>query len=114
MPSYANRTVRIEFPDLSEPGDQLYVVLRNRKTVALEVPTGPEGADGGEQTDPARFSREVIARTVVDWHVYDAFDDGADQAPLGLPAPPELLAKLPGEIRTTLSKAMSKDPTPAG
>ncbi|MBS2531567.1 hypothetical protein KGQ20_02150 [Catenulispora sp. NF23] len=114
MPGYANRTVRVEFPELSEPGDQVYVVLRNRKTVPLETLTGPEGADGGEQADPARFSREVIARMVTDWHVYDAFDDAADQAPLPLPATPELVAKLPVEIRTALSKALSPDPTPAG
>ncbi|MEY9894547.1 hypothetical protein ABIA31_008233 [Catenulispora sp. MAP5-51] len=46
----------------------------------LEMLTGPEGSDS-EKTDPARFSREVIACMVTDWHVYDAFDDSADQAP---------------------------------
>ena len=80
MPGYANRTVRIEFPGLSEPGKQVYVVLRDRKTVPLEMLTGPEGSDS-EKTDPARFSREMIACMVTDWHVYDAFDDSADQAP---------------------------------
>lgn len=113
MPGYANRTVRIEFADLSEPDDLVYVVLRNRKTVPLEVLTGPEDAKDGE-TNPAKFSREVIARMVVDWHVYDAGDPNADQAPLPLPATPELVAKLPVEIRTALSKALSPDPTPAG
>lgn len=113
MPGYANRTVRIEFPELSEPGEQVYVVLRNRKTVPLEMLTGPEGAED-EKADPARFSREVIARMVTDWHVYDAFDDSPDQASLPLPATPELVAKLPVEIRTALSKALSPDPTPAG
>ena len=114
MPGYANRTVRIEFPELSEPGDLVYVVLKNRKTVPLEVLTGPETQAGGAEPDPARFSREVISRMVVDWHAYDAFDDNPDQAPLPLPATPELVAKLPVEIRTSLSKALSPDPTPAG
>jgi hypothetical protein len=114
MPGYANRTVRIEFPELSEPGDLVYVVLRNRKTVPLETLTGPESAEAGEQTDPAKFSREVIARMVVDWRVFDAFDDRADQDALPLPATEELVAKLPIEIRTTLSKALNPDPTPAG
>ena len=113
MPGYANRTIRYDFPDLSEPGDQVYVVLRNRKTVPLEVLTGPEDASAGEK-DPALFSREVIARMVTDWHAYDAFGVGEDQEPLPLPATPELVAKLPVEIRTALSKALSPDPTPAG
>ena len=113
MPGYANRTIRYDFPELSEPGDQVYVVLRNRKTVPLEMLTGPEGSDS-EKIDPALFSREVIARMVVDWHVYDAFGIGADQEALPLPATPELVAKLPIEIRTTLSKALNPDPTPAG
>ncbi len=113
MPGYANRTVRIEFPELSEPGDLVYVVLRNRKTVTLETLTGPEDAKA-EERDPARFSREVIARMVVDWHVYDADDPSQDQASLPLPATPELVAKLPIEIRTALSKALNPDPTPAG
>ena len=113
MPGYANRTVRIEFPELSEPGDLVYVVLRNRKTVPLEMLTGPE--DGAEETkDPALFSRQVIARMVTDWHVYDAADPNPDQAQLPLPATPELVAVLPLEIRTALSKALSPDPTPAG
>lgn len=47
MPGYANRTIRYDFPELSEPGDQVYVVLRNRKTVPLEMLTGPE--DGGQR-----------------------------------------------------------------
>ena len=114
MPGYANRTVHIEFPELSEPGDLIYVVLKNRKTVPLEVLTGPETQPSGAEPDPARFAREVIARMVTDWHVYDAFDDNPDQAPLPLPATPELVAKLPVEIRTSLSKALSPDPTPAG
>ena len=114
MPGYANRNIRYDFPELSEPGDQVYVVLRNRKTVPLEMLTGPEDGGQEETKDPARFSREVIARMVVDWHAYDAFGAGADQEPLPLPATPELVAKLPIEIRTTLSKALSPDPTPAG
>lgn len=114
MPGYANRTVRLDFPELSEPGDSIYIILRNRKTVPLETLTGPEGADEGERADPARFGREVIARMVVDWHVYDAFDDGDNQAALPLPATPDLVARLPIEIRTALSKALNPDPTPAG
>lgn len=85
--------------------------LRNRKTVPLEMPTGPEDAQGGEK-DPALFSREAIARMVTDWHVYDAFGVDADQEPL--PATPRAGGQLPVEIRTTLSKALSPDPTPAG
>jgi hypothetical protein len=75
--------------------------------------TGPEDA-GGAETNPAKFSREVIARMVVDWHVYDAFGIGPDQEPLPLPATPESVAKLATGIRTKLSKALSPDPTPAG
>lgn len=33
MPGYANRTVRCDFPELPEPGGQVYVVLRNQKAV---------------------------------------------------------------------------------
>jgi hypothetical protein len=53
---------------------------------------GPEGSDG-EKTDPARFSREVIARMATDWPVHDAFDDSAEKAPLPLEATPDPVAK---------------------
>ena len=109
MAGYANRVVTLRFPDLTEEGDQeLFVILRNPKTLPPDelVPQDlPVDADGRpiDQDLAAQRSREIIAKLIVGWRMYDATDFGVDletseptdQHPLELPATADLVAKLP-------------------
>ncbi|MEU0940100.1 hypothetical protein [Embleya sp. NPDC005971] len=103
MAGYANRTIMLPFPDLSEPGDDVFVVIKNPKTVPLGELTpknaGAAVVDGQvdmEQAMPAMYA--VVAGLVKAWHVYDATSPDDDQPALPLPATAESVAKLPHEI----------------
>ena len=97
---YANRTIRLEFPDLSEDDDLIYVVIRNPKTLPADqitpadVPAGPDGTVDRDAAAEAMY--EVLAGLVKDWHVYDATADG--DVVLDLPATAGHFHKLPVEI----------------
>ncbi|MFJ6215002.1 hypothetical protein ACIQGZ_16950 [Streptomyces sp. NPDC092296] len=110
MPGYANRLIRLPFPDLSEEGDDVHVIIRNPKTVPLhelntrDVPKLPSGESDSDGIIRAMY--EVIARIVVAWHVYDATSTDDDQPPLPLPATEDLVAKLPKEIIDEIADRM--------
>ena len=98
---YANTKIRLDFPDLSEDDDPIYVVIRNPRTVPgpqLLADDLPPDADSQAHMD-AGFA--VMARLVTDWHVYDGTVD--DGEPLPLPATVEAMRKLPMEITVRLS-----------
>lgn len=107
MAGYANRTILLSFPDLSEEGDRVHVIIRNPKTMATaelnpgNIPLGADGRPDEKAAEQAGYT--VLARMVKAWHVYDATDDGDDQQPLPLPATPELIAKLPVEIQNRMA-----------
>lgn len=109
MPGYANRTIMLTFPDLTEEGDEtIHVVIKNPRMVPvqeLQPPDVPSREDG-TQDDMATFKAgcAVISRLVKAWHVYDASDDSDDQAPLPLPATADLVAKLPLEIQQRIGE----------
>lgn len=115
---YKDRTVTLEFPELAEDGDKIYVALRNPRMVpvaALRTRQVARDANG-EALDPddeqtAVF--EVYAGLIVDWHVYDATSIDDDQPPLPLPATAELVGKLPLEIQERISEevAARRNPT---
>lgn len=113
MAGYANRTLMLDFPDLSEEGDNVHIVIKNPRMVPLhelqpaDVPTN---ADGTPVDDTAATTAmfKVFAALVKAWHVYDATDDGDDQALLPLPATPETVAKLPMEIQKRLIEEVTK------
>jgi hypothetical protein len=123
MPGYANRIVTIHFPELSEPPDDVHVVMRNPKTVpagelrssAGDVPTGPDGTPADDdKAESAGYA--VLAKLIIGWHVYDGTSTEDDQPLLGLPATPESVGKLPMEILTRLTEELAKvnpQPTPA-
>lgn len=102
MGRYANRTIRVEFPDLSEDDDLIYVVIRNPKTVPAdslmpeEVPEGPDGRP--ETTAAIAASYGVMAGLILDWHVYDGSIDDEDAPPMALPADVDKIKRLPLEI----------------
>jgi hypothetical protein len=117
MGGYANRHIRIDFPELSEEGDLVWVRIRNPRTVpvaemqsaAEDVRLGPDGKPLPEDTEKALSSgNKLIAKLVTDWHVYDASALGDDQPLLGLPATPELVAKLPLEILDRLGEELDR------
>lgn len=114
MAGYANRTVMLDFPNLSEEGDKVHVIMRNPRmmpTADLLPPELPQ-LDGESDTEHSyRQGCVVLARLVAAWHVYDATDLGDDQAPLPLPATPELVAKLPMEIQNAMTEVL-KEATP--
>jgi hypothetical protein len=80
---YANRIVTIKFPELSEEGDQVFVVLRNPKTVALskleaqQVATNPDGTP--VETEAAAAGYSLLARLILGGHLYDATVDDVDE-----------------------------------
>jgi hypothetical protein len=122
IPGYRNRTIRLDFPELSEDDDLVYVVMRNPRTVPTDqlnardvqldgqgVPVDPE--------DAKLAGREVLVGLIVDAHVYDASTQADDQPLLALPLSPEDIAKLPLEIQnriiTEINNARNPTQTPA-
>ena len=100
---YANRTVHLGFPDLTEDGDtEIHVIIKNPKIVPLDelqpadVAAGPDGRPNEAAARPAMY--KVLAGLIKAAYVYDAtcFDD--DQRPMTLPLTPDDVARLPWEI----------------
>lgn len=117
MAGYANRTNRITFPDLSEPGDEVYVAIRNPRLVPPGELRGRDVAmdENGQPVDTAEAEQamyETLAKLVVSWRVYDATDMGDDQALLPSPAKPEDVAKLPTEIINQLAEEIQQAVNP--
>lgn len=119
---YKNRVITRTYDHLSEDGDRVFVVIRNPKLVPpadlqpRDIPLNPDGTPA----DPAQAmqaSFEVLARLVVAWRVYDASyynvdDPDADQPLLGMPATPDLVAKLPLDIIQDLSETLNGEAGP--
>ncbi|MBV6697435.1 hypothetical protein KV557_09895 [Kitasatospora aureofaciens] len=106
MAGYANRVIRLSFPELSEPGDDIHIVMRNPKTVPAQelMADTPENATPDEAF---RAGLTVLARLVQAWHVYDATSTDIHQPPLPLPATAELVAKLPMEIQNRMAAELT-------
>lgn len=83
MAGYANRVVTIKFPELSEEGDEVFVVIRNPKTVALskmetqQVPVNPDGTPNESAAAAAGYS--LLARLIIGGRLYDATIDDVDE-----------------------------------
>lgn len=111
MGRYANASLTINFPDLSEGDDLIYVTMRNPKTVPLDqlvpgdVPTDENGEPDREALTDATYA--ILAGLVTDWHVYDGTTD-EDSPALELPATVELVRKLPMEILNGLMTEVGK------
>jgi hypothetical protein len=107
MPGYANRTIRLEFPELAEDGEDVHVIMRNPKT----VPPSMLRVAGVNQDDPEAAEQAgytVMSRLVTAWHVYDAGQNGEHQDRLALPATPELVEKLPLLIIEKLAEVVGE------
>lgn len=104
MAGYANRFLRLSFPELSEPDDEIWITLRNPRTVSYEElrPKNVAYDANGNALDYEQFRKamfDVYAKLVVDGHAYDSTDAGADQPLLAFPLAGETYAKLPSEIQ---------------
>lgn len=133
MPGYANRVVKIDFPELTDDpaGDPIWVIIRNPRLMpAGEITSLSSGNSGYEQGDDGETKvsdrsaaigtmHRMIARLTVAARVYDATSDGEFDPETGeptgeqerLPAPPwtpEIAAKLPQEIVTRISTEFSE------
>lgn len=114
---YANRLIRIDFPDLSEADDLIYVTIRNPKTLPVDklqpttLDVDPTTGQPVDQKAALAATYEVIAGIVQAWNVYDANDDAAT-VPLGLPATPALVACLPMEIINEIGSRIGQAVTP--
>lgn len=101
----------IQFPELAEEGDKIYVTLRNPKRVPPHELRGREvvmDAAGNpvDLEDAERAMYEVMAKLVVGWRCYDATSVEDDQPLLGLPATPESVAKLPLDIVNKIGETL--------
>jgi hypothetical protein len=116
MAGYANRTIMLDFPELSEEGDKVHVVIKNPRTVPLaelqpaNVPLGPDGKPDEAAAEASTYA--VMAGLVKAWHVYDATSMDDDQPGLPLPATAESVAKLPVEIVERIAEEMAKVVSP--
>ncbi len=117
MPGYHNRTIRLDFPELSEDGDNVHVILKNPKTVPLDelqpvdISLGPDGQPLEEEARPAMY--KVIAGLVKAWHVYDATSLDDDQPRLPLPATGDTVACLPWDIIKEILKRIKEVTDPS-
>lgn len=112
MAGYGNRTILLDFPELSEEGDRVHVIIRNPRLVPMQdlipddVPTSADGKP--DQNAQLAAGMAVIARLITAWHVYDATSAEDDQPLLGLPATAALVAKLPMEIQNRIGEEIHK------
>jgi hypothetical protein len=103
MAGYANRVITLDFPELTEPdAEPIRVVMRNPKTMPAQELTAdtPDNATAEQQF---QAGLAILAKLVIGWHVYDATSLDDDQPPLGLPATPDSVAKLPMEIQNRMA-----------
>lgn len=137
MAGYANRTLTLDFPHLSDPedpADLITVTIRNPRLLPtnyfndakVKLPPLPPMADLDEaarlqriadyddQCAPllAEQSRQMLAKLIIDWHVYDYEDPSPDPTPLPLPPTAELTAKLPIEIVKKINTLVEEAQTP--
>ena len=115
MAGYANRTITLDFPDLSEEGDRIYVVIRNPKTLPLkdlqsanvkvDVDETGRPLDGG-QAMAATY--DLVASLIVGANVYDSNDYSDTLAPLPVPMSADQVATLPFAIIQAVGEEIEK------
>jgi hypothetical protein len=112
MAGYANRVVTIHFPDLSEEGDDIHVVMRNPKLIPpgemrrREPKTNPDGTVNEEDALMATY--EIPAKLIIGLFAYDASSTAEDQPRLVPPWNAETVAMLPMEMINAISEEMGR------
>lgn len=115
---YGKKTIRLDFPEISDGDDLIYVTILNPRlasqdkvTADRDIPTGPDGKPLNMK-DAVLGMHEIVAKLVRDWHVYDIDDDSDDPAPLPLPATPELVRQLPMAMLNAISAKVQEGVNP--
>lgn len=113
MAGLKNRLITLQFPELTEDGEELlYVTLRNPKLVPLDwlrsrVASNPDGSPVNE--DAATWEGyERLAKLITDIRMYDAEDLNEDQAMLEMPMTADKVARLPIVVNTRIAQEMAK------
>jgi hypothetical protein len=115
---YTNRIITLKFDELAEPGDQIYVSIRNPRllpmdhlrpsaNLTLDANGRPVDVEAAEADGYAK-----MAELITDWHVYDGMDDSDDPRPLDLPATPAAVRRLPNTIQQVLFQELEKVANP--
>lgn len=108
MAGYANRHITLNFPELTEPGDEpIRVIMRNPKTVPTQELMAGAPDDSADTEAAFQAGLEVLAKLVIGWHVYDATCTDDDQPPLPLPATADSIARLPLEIQNRMAAELA-------
>lgn len=112
MAGFKNRLITIEFPDLTEDGEQmLYVTIRNPQLVPLDwmltrLATDANGAP--LDADASLWeSYERIAKLITSMRMYDAAADSDDPPLLELPATPEQVSRFPKLVTNRIAEEMN-------
>lgn len=119
MAGYRNRTITLEFPDLSEDGDRVFLVMRNPRTVPFEelqprqVATGPDGMPL-DPIDARAASYDMLARLIIGGRLYDAAlpenldpafaEQESDQPLVQFPMSGKQFGTLPVEIQNRVAE----------
>jgi hypothetical protein len=113
MAGYAQRLIRLDFPELSEDPetDPIFVTIRNPKLMPLQEMQDDDAREVDDDGNPVPEKAtagmmRIISRLIAVWRVYDATHlqvnpttgEVMDQPLLPLPATPDLVAKLPAAI----------------
>lgn len=105
---YKQPTIRLDFADLVDDGEECYVTIRNPKLLPPsmltpeDVPTGPDGKPL-DITAAEESTFKMLAGLIVDWRVWDCTDYTEDSPLLGEKTA-ENVAKLPIEIIGRISE----------
>ncbi len=131
MAGFANRTIHLEFPELSEDWevDPIWVVIRNPRTQSSDfmqprdVPLGPDGRPL-VAADAVKAMYDTISKLIIKWRMYDSTDDTIDddgvagdqrqlpQVSLAAPATPDMVRRLPTSVIARISTHMRTDAAP--
>lgn len=109
MPGYANRLVTRHYPNLSEPGDDVHVVLRNPRVMPTEelIPDVPEPAALPE-SEQRQMLYQIAAKLIVGGRLYDATVAAEDQPLLDYPVTAKQVSLFPIEIIKDLNDLINE------
>jgi hypothetical protein len=113
MAGLKDRFITLEFPELTEDGDQLlFVTIRNPQLVPLDELVSDVATDtNGAPLNPKSAlweSYERVANLAVDYRMYDSSSREVDQPLLDLPATAEKVSKFPQVVQLRIAEEMNK------
>jgi hypothetical protein len=115
MAGLKNRTITLQFPELTEPDDEeLYVLIRNPRLVPMDwmasrVPRNPDGTPVSDEAATLDVQQRM-ARLILGMRMYDADETDAEgnQPLIQPPYTADTARRLPIEVSKRLMEEMSK------